>query len=211
MFVDCFDPFNLIVRVFVAYGCVCIMTDNGLAKAVQHKFQSSMTEHYRSHLDGTNINKKSMLTTDYLNHFSGVLMLIEMLPMDPETFAPDVLEWSPMTYEEHFEVTGFRDKELAVKAYEHAPLDVRAEFDGVVDQLNTTLVGMLDEIKVSMKTQENEKLVHYCEQVTPDVRDLIAKAADIINEGTSNVVELSSVLDEDSSEVAQDEIDALFD
>ena len=187
------------------------MTDNGLAKAVQQKFQSSMTEHYRSHLDGTNINKKSMLTTDYLNHFSGVLMLIEMLPTDPETFAEDVLDWSPLSYEEHCEVTGLRAKELAVQAYEHAPVDIRQAFDGVVDELNGTLVGLLDEIRSSMEQHKTDQLVEFCTQMTPQVRDLISQAADIVNEGTSNVVELSAAMDQDSSEVAQDEIDALFD
>ena len=187
------------------------MTDNGLAKAVQKKFQSSMTEHYRAHLDGTNINTKSMLTTDYLNHFSGVLMLIEMLPGDPETFAEDVLEWTPMTYEEHFEVTGFRDKELAVKAYEHAPFDVREAFDGVIDDLNTTLVHLLGDVRAAVDSQQMDQLVQTCSEVTPQVRDLISRAADIVNDGTTNVVELSSVMEEEGSEDVQGDIDALFD
>lgn len=169
-----------------------------------------MTEHYRSHLDGTNINTTSMLTTDYLNHFSGVLMLIEMLPADLE-IAEDVLEWSPLSYEEHFEVTGFRDKELAVKAYEHAPYDVRVAFDGVIDQLNGTLVDLLDGIKTSMENKKTAELVEFCERVTPEVRDLIAKAADIVNVGATNVVDLSTVRDEVVAEDAQHEIDALFD
>ena len=190
---------------------VSTMTDNGLAEAVQRQFQNSMTEHYRSHLDGTNINKKSMLTTDYLNHFSGVLMLIEMLPGDPETFAEDVLEWSPKTYEEHFETTGFRDKELAVKAYEHAPVDVRQAFDEVVDELNDALVGLLGHVQSAVDTQQTDQLVAVCSEVTPQVRDLIGKAADIVNDGTSNVVELSSVMEEQGSDDVQGDIDALFD
>lgn len=187
------------------------MTDSGLAKAVQRNFQSSMTEHYRSHLDGTNINKTSMLTTDYLNHFSGVLMLIEMLPADPEGFAADVLEWSPMTYEEHFEVTGFRDKELAIKAYEHAPSDVRSAFDEVVNQLNDTLVDVLNKVQTSVETKQTEELAHFCSEITPGVRDLIGKAADIVNDGTTNVVELAMAAEEELVDDVQNEIDALFD
>lgn len=187
------------------------MTDNGLAQVVQRNFQSSMTEHYRSHLDGTNINKTSMLTTDYLNHFSGVLMLIEMLPVDPEGLAEDVLEWSPMTYEEHFEVTGFRDKELAIKAYEHAPRDIRSAFDDVVNQLNDTLVDVLERVQHSVETKQTENLSQFCSEITPGVRDLIGKAADIVNDGTTNVVELAQACEEQMSDDAQNEIDALFD
>lgn len=186
------------------------MTDNGLVQAVHRNFESSLTEHYRSHLDGTNINKTSMLTTDYLNHFSGVLMLIEMLPMDPECFAEDVLSWSPMSYEEHFEVTGFRDKDLAIKAYQHAPLDVRSAFDEVVDQLNNTLVDVLDRVRQSVDKKQTEELASFCSEITPGVRELISQAADIVNDGTSNVVELSAAINHDVSDTAQDEIDALF-
>ncbi len=170
-----------------------------------------MTEHYRSHLDGTNINKTSMLTTDYLNHFSGVLMLIEMLPADPLGMAPDVLEWSPISYSDHFDVSGFRDKELAVKAYEHAPYDVRVAFDKVIDDLNSTLVQALREIDAGVKADDTESLATYCSQVTPEVRDLISRAADIVNDGATNVVELSSVIEEQPLEDVQGEIDALFD
>lgn len=187
------------------------MTDKGFAVAVQRNFQSSMTEHYRSHLDGTNINKTSMLTTDYLNHFSGVLMLIEMLPVDPEGLAEDVLCWSPMTYEQHFEVTGFRDKELAIKAYEHAPKDVRLAFDEVVNQLNDTLVDVLGRVQSSVDNKETTELAHFCSEITPGVRDLISKAADIVNDGTSNVVELVASADDEFVDDMQGEIDALFD
>ncbi len=187
------------------------MTENGLAQAVRRNFDSSMTEHYRSHLDGTNINKASMLTTDYLNHFSGVLMLIEMLPLDPEVFAEDVLNWSPISYEEHFEVTGFRDKDLAIKAYEHAPVDVRVAFDGVINQLNNTLVDVLDQVKESVEKNQTEKLSMFCEEITHGVRDLIAEAASIVNDGTTNVIELSTAANPPATEDPQADIDALFD
>lgn len=187
------------------------MIDHGFAETVQKKFQSSMTEHYRSHLDGTNINKTSMLTTDYLNHFSGVLMLMEMLPSAPAEFAEDVLAWSPLSYVEHFEVTGFRDKELAVRAYEHAPYDVRVAFDKVIDDLNSTLVDVLGAIETSMQARETAGLAELCARVTPEVRALINKAADIINQGASNVVALHQDETENCAEDAQEEIDALFD
>lgn len=187
------------------------MIDHGLVRAVHNKFQTSMTEHYRSHLDGTNINKTSMLTTDYLNHFSGVLMLMEMLPSDPEGLAGEVLEWSPLSYTEHFEVTGFRDKELAVKAYEHAPFDVRKAFDKVIKELNETMVDTLRSIEQAMERGESSALSETCQTATPLVRELIDQAADIVNRGASNVVEISSVVDPAPREVAQDEIDALFD
>lgn len=188
------------------------MSDNGITQAIKRDFQSSMTEHYRSHLDGTNINTQTMLTTDYLNHFSGVLMLLEMLPMDPDGLAEDVLGWEPKTYEEHFEVTGFRDKELAVKAYEHAPVDVREVFDAVVDQMNGVLRELMKEVRLGIETEDTAQVCELCTRVTPQLRELIDKAAHIVNMGTTNVVELHpDPSDEDIEETAQSEVDALFD
>ncbi len=187
------------------------MSDNGVAGSVQRDFQTSMTEHYRSHLDGTNINSKTMLTTDYLNHFSGALMLIEMLPMDPDGLAEDVLEWSPMSYQEHFEVTGFRDKDLAIKAYEHAPYEVRVAFDKVIEQMDEVLVDLLTNVKQSVEARDTEKLSSLCTSVSPVVRELIEKASSIVNDGASNVIEIQAWGNEDDNDSAQDEIDALFD
>jgi hypothetical protein len=185
------------------------MIDNCLVQKVHRKFQSSMTEHYRSHLDGTNINKTSMLTTDYLNHFSGVLMLLEMLPSDPEGLSEEVLNWSPITYEEHFEETGFPDRELAVKAYEHAPIDVREAFDDVIDEMNDRFLAVLNEVRGAVSEKRPEELAQFCQDVAPQMHELISQAATIVNEGITNVIDINAR--EGGQKDAQEEIDALFD
>lgn len=185
------------------------MIDNCLVQKVHRKFQSSMTEHYRSHLDGTNINKTSMLTTDYLNHFSGVLMLLEMLPTDPEGLSDEVLSWQPMSYEKHFEVTGFPERELAVKAYEHAPINVREAFDDVIDEMNDRFVAVLDEVRFAVREKRPAELAQFCQDVTPQMHELISQAAMIVNEGITNVVDINAR--EGSQKDTQEEIDALFD
>ena len=38
----------------------------------------------RERIRGTNVNPRTLLATDYLNHFNEVLMLIELVPDDPE-------------------------------------------------------------------------------------------------------------------------------
>ncbi len=187
---------------------VSSMSDSSLVKTVHRKFQSSMTEHYRSHLDGTNINTNSMLTTVYLNHFSGVLMLLEMLPGDPGV-SEDVLSWQPISYEEHFDVTGFPESELAKKAYEHAPHDIRAAFDEVIDELNDRLTAVLDEVRRKVDAKQTEALARLCEELAPSIHELIAEAATIVNHGRNNVVDMHSAGAEKVP--AQVEIDALFD
>src|SRR5258707_15898186 len=79
-------------------------------------------------LRAANINPRSGLATDYLNHFNEAVMLLEMIPDIPEC-AEDFLAWAPLSYTEHFCASNFKDRDLAIEAYESAEAHVRAEFD----------------------------------------------------------------------------------
>ena len=52
-------------------------------------------------LRAANINPRTGLATDYLNHFNEAIMLLEMIPDMPEC-AEQFLEWRPRSYREHF-------------------------------------------------------------------------------------------------------------
>src|SRR4051794_7086956 len=80
-------------------------------------------------LRAANINPRTGLATDYLNHFNEAIMLLEMIPDMPES-AEDFLAWYPLSYREHFEASHFKARELAISAYESADAGIRAEFDG---------------------------------------------------------------------------------
>jgi hypothetical protein len=94
-------------------------------------------------LAAANICPATGLATDYLNHFNEVAMLIEMLPMMPEA-AQDVLDWAPRAYPDHFTVTGFRDKDLAVAAWRAADVAVIARFEAACVEVEG-LIGLVQE------------------------------------------------------------------
>ena len=75
-------------------------------------FRSAMIGHFRSHVPGTNINESTLLASDYLNHFHELVMLFEAISSEPKGFTDDLMSWRPLTYEEHFAKSGFRDKNL---------------------------------------------------------------------------------------------------
>src|SRR5881392_3278016 len=79
-------------------------------------------------LRAANINPRTGLATDYLNHFNEAVMLLEMVPDMPEC-AEDFLTWSPLSYCEHFMASNFRARDLAIEAYDTADATIRAEFD----------------------------------------------------------------------------------
>src|SRR4051812_49925783 len=79
-------------------------------------------------LQAANINPKTGLATDYLNHFNEAIMLLEMIPDVPEC-AEDFLDWQPLSYPEHFMASHFKARDLAISAYNSADPAVREEFD----------------------------------------------------------------------------------
>src|ERR1700687_865896 len=105
----------------------------------QRPRQASPDEEARAaQLRAANINPRTGLATDYLNHFNEAIMLLEMIPDMPEC-SEDFLEWQPLSYREHFTASNFRARDLAIEAYESADADVRAEFD----QLTTAMTSIL--------------------------------------------------------------------
>src|SRR5712675_2754498 len=81
-------------------------------------------------LRAANINPRTGLATDYLNHFNEAIMLLEMIPDMPEC-ADDFLSWHPLSYAEHFTASHFKARDLAISAYHSADAGVRAEFDNI--------------------------------------------------------------------------------
>jgi hypothetical protein len=143
-------------------------------------FRSAMIGHFRSHIPGTNINESTLLASDYLNHFHELVMLLEAIASEPEGFADDLLAWRPLTYEEHFAESGFRDKNLAIAAYRRAPPRIRARFDEAVARLHGEAVTLVAE--VAGKLDGNPKALNKaCEQAAQRLRVLIDEANAIAN------------------------------
>src|SRR5207302_8146090 len=89
-------------------------------------------------LRAANINPRTGLATDYLNHFNEAIMLLEMIPDMPEC-AEDFLTWSPLSYVEHFWASNFKARDLAIEAYESADAKIRTEFDNTTATMTSIL------------------------------------------------------------------------
>ena len=119
-------------------------------------FRSAMIGHFRSHVPGTNINESTLLASDYLNHFHELVMLLEAISSEPKDFADDLFSWRPLTYEEHFAESGFRDKNLAIAAYRRAPQKIRARFDEAVARLHGEAVTLVAEVAATSHRESQD-------------------------------------------------------
>ena len=143
-------------------------------------FRSAMIGHFRSHIPGTNINESTLLASDYLNHFHELVMLFEAISSDPQDFSDDLMSWRPLTYEEHFAESGFRDKNLAIAAYRRAPPKIRARFDEAVARLHGEAVTLVAEVAANL-IGSSGTLNATCEQAVHRLRLLIDEANAIAN------------------------------
>src|SRR5581483_5149032 len=84
---------------------------------------------------GPNINPRTGLSTDYLNHFMEAVMVLEMVASMPECIN-DLRGWRPKTYAEHFAGSSFHNRELVIANYEKADPATRLALNRASELLN---------------------------------------------------------------------------
>ena len=98
-----------------------------------------MIDQYRLLVRNTTIDDRTLLSTDYFNHFNEVIMLLSMLSDMPDML-DDIVAWIPKTYRQHFETSGLAFAPLAIEAYDHVPMEYRGAFDENVNEMNSLIV-----------------------------------------------------------------------
>lgn len=136
-------------------------------------------------LKAANINPRTGLATDYLNHFNEAIMLLEMIPDIPDC-ATDFLEWHPLSYAEHFIASNFKARDLAIEAYETADTEIRAEFD----HMTQTMTNILTAVSQAMRdVQQDSTRAKLAIQALSWLKELVQATGGIINGGTEGNVD----------------------
>jgi len=135
-------------------------------------------------LRAANINPRTGLATDYLNHFNEAVMLLEMVPDMPEC-VEDFLSWRPLSYAEHFTASNFKARDLAIEAYNAADSRIRAEFDSITTAITSILTAVSEAMQ---KAQQDKTRARLAEQATGWVKPLVMQAGGVINgDGAADV------------------------
>lgn len=128
-------------------------------------------------LTAANINPRTGLATDYLNHFNEAIMLLEMIPDMPECMG-DFLEWQPLSYREHFAASNFKARDLAIAAYDSADDAIRTEFDNITGAMTSILTAVGAAMR---EAQQDKTRIALAQQATGWVRPLVTLAGGIIH------------------------------
>jgi hypothetical protein len=147
------------------------------AKPVRPETAAADDSARAAQLRAANINPRTGLATDYLNHFNEAVMLLEMIP-DMPACAEDFLVWQPLSYAEHFTASNFKARDLAIAAYNAADARIRAEFDGVTSAMTSILTA----VSLAMReATQNKPRARLAEEATGWVKPLVTQAGGIIN------------------------------
>ncbi len=153
-------------------------------------------------LRAANINPKTHLATDYLNHFNEVLMMMEILPSMPDMIG-DVMSWQPKDYPSHFRDTNFTGKDLAIAAFECAPTTVRTPFEQTIAMVDKLIIEAQRKL-AEMDLSNEERAEFAVSEALELIRPMLGEADRIIH-GREETIEAEDMSD------AQADIDSLFD
>src|SRR5262245_11071080 len=123
------------------------------------------------------INPSTGLSTDYLNHFTEVVMVLEMGAMVPECLE-DLRSWRPKTYREHFAQSRFHDRGAVIAAYDAADPVLRDTLNSAAQTLNAVLLESRDTVLAHLGTPDAEAL---SQRAAAWIKPLITRLAGIIN------------------------------
>jgi hypothetical protein len=145
----------------------------------------------RARVHGTNINEKTLLATDYLNHFNEFVMLLDLIPAMPDCLE-EAAAWRPRGYKEHFRDSAFSNRDLAIEAYDEAPPEYRGQFESTVAMIDGLVPKVLDRIRNALAAGDGVRLVHECGSNSQLLQGLMDCVSAIVN-GENPTIDQSGV------------------
>ena len=129
---------------------------------------------------GTNVNDRTLLATDYLNHVNEIIMLLELVPDAPECLE-DCRAWRPMSYVAHFEASSIVDRDLAIAAYAFSPPEFRATFDRLTAEMHRVIAGALASLEAALAQGDEERARRVVELAVGALKTMVDQASSTIH------------------------------
>jgi hypothetical protein len=140
---------------------------------------------------GSNVNEKTLLATDYLNHVNEIVMLFDLVPDAPECLE-DCKTWQPLTYQDHFRASHIADRDLAIEAYDFSPPAYKEPFDQLVAEMNRLVALSIEKLDVALAEGNEDVTRMIAERASRNLQDLIGQASAVIN-GTDHTVNQAQI------------------
>lgn len=135
---------------------------------------------FRAKARGTNVNDRTLLATDYLNHINEIVMLMEIVPDAPECLE-DCRAWRPISYVAHFESSSIADRDLAIAAYAFSPPEFRDTFDRLVSDMHRIIGGALASLEAATAQGDDERARRIVDLAGNALRNMVDQASSAIH------------------------------
>ena len=140
---------------------------------------------------GTNVNDRTLLATDYLNHVNEIIMLLELVPDAPECLE-DCRAWRPMSYAEHFKASSIADRDLAIEAYAFSPPEFRGNFDRLIAEMHRVIAGALASVEAASSQGDEERVRRVVDMSVAALKTMVDHASSTIH-GDAQVMDQAAI------------------
>ena len=127
-----------------------------------------------------NLDDKTLLATDYLNHFNEVVMLLQMVPDKPEIMV-EAKAWRLLSYTKHFAHSSFSAREIAIAAYDHVLGRYKTPFEQTVGQLGSLIAYAIEKLDGAIAAREPQRLRILAAESAQNIQRLMDVASGIID------------------------------
>ena len=137
-------------------------------------------EEYRRKVVGTNIDPRSLLSTDYFNTFNSVVMVLDLLPDAPDLLE-EVEQWQFYDYIGHFQRSGLDFAQLAIEVYPYAPADLREAFERKINAMRIIVEEMARTLRRLSIAGEQDLFIEYAQMARIWFNKLTEEANGIVH------------------------------
>lgn len=143
-------------------------------------------ESFKERIAGTNIDNRSLLSTDYFNHFNEVVMMLGMVGDMPEIL-DEIDGWDFKTYREHFMESGLGFAPLAIECYEAAPPELRERFEKIATQMSMLIVETRTKLRATLEAGEMDKFKDMAQLHSMELQGMIDDGAAVVHGYTASM------------------------
>lgn len=176
----------------------------------------SRIEDFKDRVVGTNIDPRSLLSTDYFNHFNEVVMMLGMVGDMPEIL-DEIDLWDYKSYREHFMESGLGFAPLAIECYEVAAPDLRDRFEKIATQMSMLIVETRVRLRQVYEAGEMDRFKDMANLHSMELQGMIDDGGAVVH-GYNEAFDQESIDEmfedkpaEGGGNAGQADIDAMFD
>ena len=172
----------------------------------------AVSDALRARLAGTNISADTLLATDYLNHFNEIIMMLELVADMPEML-DDAKAWKPLSYVDHFRLSQFAERDLAIEVYELIPDPRRQAFEETIAKTHARIASGIGELSDAIASGDPSMVRMKCGEIAHDLHNEIDHISIIIHGGAVALdqPDIDGLMAKSgAAPQSQDDIDALF-